>query len=91
MDARLHVIVEGMVQGVGFRWFVARQAEARRLRGFVRNCADGSVEIDAEGERALLEEFLREVRRGPRSAEVTDTAIEWLPSKGGISGFHIRD
>jgi acylphosphatase len=91
MEARVHVIVEGMVQGVGFRWFAARHAQTRSLRGYVRNCVDGSVEIDVEGDRALLEEFLREMRTGPRSARVRDLAIEWLPPGDAGAGFHIRD
>lgn len=91
MDARLHVIVKGMVQGVGFRWFVERQAQARALRGYVRNRMDGSVEVDAEGEKELLQEFLAEIRRGPRSAEVTDTLVEWLATTHASPGFHIRD
>ncbi len=91
MDARLHVIVTGIVQGVGFRWFVERQAQARGLRGFVKNRMDGSVEVDAEGEKALLEEFLLVLRTGPRSVHVTDTAVEWLPASRTATGFHIRD
>jgi acylphosphatase len=91
MEARVHVIVEGLVQGIGFRWFAARHAQARNLRGYVRNCVDGTVEVDAEGDRALLEEFLREIRTGPRSAQVKDLAIEWLPPGQREPGFHIRD
>ncbi len=91
MEARLHVIVEGIVQGVGFRWFVERRAQARSLRGYVRNRVDGSVEVEAEGEKEMLEEFLAELRMGPRSAQVTDTVVEWLPAVGGRTGFHIKD
>ncbi len=91
MDARLHVIVDGIVQGVGFRWFVARQAQARGLRGFVRNRMDGSVEVDAEGEKNLLEEFLVELRVGPRSAQVTDTVVTWLPLSHERVGFYIKE
>ncbi len=91
MEARLHVVVEGIVQGVGFRWFVERRAQARSLRGYVRNRIDGSVEVEAEGEKEMLEEFLAELRMGPRSAQVTDTVVKWLPPIGGPSGFHIKD
>lgn len=91
MEARVHIIVGGLVQGVGFRWFVARHAQARSLRGYVKNRVEGSVEIDAEGDRGLLEEFLREIRIGPRSAQVRDIAVEWLPGGNAGAGFHIRD
>jgi acylphosphatase len=78
---RVHIVVEGMVQGVGFRWFVYRKAEALGITGWVRNLYNGSVEIEAEGDRSLLEEFIKEVKVGPRSARVTNLTIEWKDSK----------
>lgn len=69
----------GLVQGVGFRWYVARRARELGLRGFVRNLPAGSVEIDAEGEREVLDMLVKDVRRGPRAAHVTDLRLEWLP------------
>ena len=77
MDACVHIIVEGLVQGVGFRWFVARRAEGLGVKGYVANRYDGSVEIEAEGDRSLLEELIREVKIGPRSAHVTNLRLEW--------------
>ena len=95
MHARVHIIVEGLVQGVGFRWFVARRAQALGIRGFVNNLYDGNVEIEAEGDRSLLEELIGEVKRGPRSAHVTNLRLEWKelqPAKtpGRDPGFEIR-
>ena len=95
MHARVHIIVEGLVQGVGFRWFVARRAQALGLRGFVSNLYDGNVEIEAEGDRSLLEDFVGEVKVGPRSAHVTNLRLEWEDLKpSGTSqhytGFEIR-
>ena len=75
--ARTHIIVEGLVQGVGFRWFVARHADALGLSGVVRNLYNGNVEIDATGDRSLLEEFIKEVKVGPRGARVTNLKLEW--------------
>jgi acylphosphatase len=75
--SRVHIIAEGLVQGVGFRWFVARKAEALGVKGWVRNLYNGNVEIEAEAERSLLEEFIKEVKAGPRSAHVTNLRIEW--------------
>lgn len=91
MDARVHIIVEGLVQGVGFRWFVHRRAEALGVRGWVRNLYDGNVEVEAEAERAMLEEFIKEVKVGPRSAQVTNLKIEWKKINAGeFSRFEIR-
>jgi acylphosphatase len=80
MQAAVHMIVTGLVQGVGFRWYVARHAQALGLRGYVANLYDGTVEIEAAGERALLEQLIKEVKVGPRSAHVTDLRLDWRNS-----------
>ncbi len=90
MDAKIYMVVEGLVQGVGFRWFVARRAEALGLKGFVRNLYDGSVEIEAEGDRSLLEAFLKDVRIGPRSAHVANVRLEWREPTHHTDLFEIR-
>lgn len=54
---RIKVIVEGRVQGVGYRYFVKRQADTHQVKGHVKNLSGGAVEIDAEGETFLLEAF----------------------------------
>ncbi len=81
VTVRVHIVVEGLVQGVGFRWFVYRKAEALGVTGWVRNLYNGSVEIEAEGDRSLLEAFINDVKVGPRSAHVTNLKIEWKDSK----------
>jgi acylphosphatase len=91
MVSRVHIVVEGIVQGVGFRWFVYRLAESLGIAGWVRNLANGNVEIEAEAERSILEEFIKEVKVGPRSAHVTNLRIEWTqPSRQEFSHFQIR-
>jgi acylphosphatase len=72
------MIVEGLVQGVGFRWYVARHAESLGLKGYVSNLYSGQVEIEAVGERGLIEELIKQVKVGPRSAHVTNLKLEWL-------------
>ncbi|MBI5474168.1 MAG: acylphosphatase [Ignavibacteriae bacterium] len=81
MQTRVHIVVEGLVQGVGFRWFAHRRAEALGVGGWVRNLYNGNVEIEAEAERSLLEEFMKEIKVGPRSAHVTNLRIEWKESQ----------
>ncbi len=90
MDAAVHMVVEGLVQGVGFRWFVARQANMLGLRGFVENKYNGNVEVVAEGERFLLEELVKQVRVGPRSAQVTKVVLEWTNPTRHFTHFQIR-
>ena len=87
----MHIIVEGLVQGVGYRWYAARRAEALGLKGFVRNLYDGTVEVQAAGDRPVLEELIRHLRSGPRSAHVTNLKVEWgSPGEMPDSQFEIR-
>lgn len=90
MTVRVHVIAKGLVQGVGFRWFTARLAESSGLGGYVRNLINGQVEIEAEGDRSLVEEFLNDLRVGPRSARVTNLQIQWMEPLHRHTRFEIR-
>jgi acylphosphatase len=67
---RIHLHIAGRVQGVGFRWFVMSEARRLDLRGWVRNNPDGSVELEAGGPRAKLDELRERVAVGPRAARV---------------------
>ncbi len=91
MDARVHMIAEGLVQGVGLRWFIHRRAEALGIHGWVRNLPTGAVEIEAEADRSLLEAFIKEIKVGPRSAHVSNLRIDWKESSSAeFDGFEIR-
>lgn len=81
--------VQGRVQGVGFRYAVARAAESRGVAGWVRNRPDGTVEAVFEGEPEAVEALVRTCREGPRGAEVdrADT-IEEEPE--GLASFEVR-
>lgn len=70
--SELHVLITGMVQGVGFRWFVRERARRLRLAGWVRNRPDGSVEVAAAGNSDALAELRSELARGPDGARVDD-------------------
>jgi len=86
-EVRAHLLVSGLVQGVGYRYFAIRKANAYGLKGFAKNLIDGRVEVVAEGERGLIEEFIKELRRGPISAQVTDIRIEWGNPSYEFNGF----
>jgi acylphosphatase len=86
----LHAYVEGSVQGVGFRMFVLDSAQSFNLTGWVRNTFDGQVEVLAEGQHEDLEQLLEKIRKGPRSAFVTQVRQEWQPATGEFTGFEIR-
>jgi acylphosphatase len=86
---RLHAIVRGDVQGVGFRYFVQRKAQQLGLRGWVRNNDDGSVEVVAEGDRPGLEELRRVLWQGPRQARVDGVDERWSEATGGFDRFDL--
>jgi len=71
----LHFLIQGRVQGVGFRWFVQREAGLRDLRGWVSNTEEGEVEVVAAGSDELLAELRAKLREGPRGARV-DRLVE---------------
>jgi acylphosphatase len=78
------------VQGVGFRWFTHDAAARENVHGWVRNLADGSVEVCAEGEVESIRRLEAAVRRGPASARVEDVLTEELAPVGRATGFEIR-
>ena len=80
----------GDVQGVGFRFFAERRARQLGLEGYVRNRHDGAVEVEAEGGASLLEQFLNDLRQGPREARVQDVNVSWMPCRGDLGPFGVR-
>jgi len=74
---RVHLVIQGRVQGVGFRWFVLRQAEALGLTGWVTNLANGDVEVEAEGAEPPLRQLVEHCRRGPFAARVDRVSEQW--------------
>jgi len=76
-SSRIHLVIRGHVQGVGFRWFVERAARLHGLSGWVRNNPDGTVECEAEGIRHELELFLHEIRTADHPAQVAAVKEHW--------------
>ena len=86
---RLHLVVTGEVQGVGFRWYVQRVARSLGLHGEVRNRPDGAVEIEAEGDRACLEGLVEAAREGPAGAAVDRVDARWAEGPARFRDFQI--
>jgi acylphosphatase len=89
MIRTVHVVVAGLVQGVGYRAFVERQAAARGLSGWVRNRRDGSVEAVFSGDAVAVEAMLGACRKGPRLAVVEEVAVAEMPAAEGPRGFRV--
>jgi len=83
-------VVRGRVQGVGFRWFVEREAHILGIAGWVRNNADGSVEIMAQGTRDQLSGLCSRLREGPRAARVDAVDESEARPAAGVSAFRIE-
>jgi acylphosphatase len=90
MQSHAMITVSGLVQGVGYRWFANRHAQALGLTGYVQNNYDDTVTVEVEGERRVIEELIVQLRTGPRSAQVYDVNVEWGDARHLFTGFRIR-
>ena len=88
--ARVHATVKGSVQGIGYRWFVQKTAQRLGLAGWVRNLDDGDVELEAEGDKKLLDDFLGLLEQGHKWAQVSEVETQWLPNENNYFGFEIK-
>ena len=89
VEARRYVVL-GRVQGVGFRWFVEREAHILGIAGWVRNNHDGSVEVLAQGTRDQLLGLHSRLREGPRAARVDEVEVSEARAVTGLSSFRIE-
>jgi acylphosphatase len=87
---RAEIIVHGLVQGVGFRYFVYGKAMELNLSGYVKNQYDGTVLTTVEGERSKIEILFDILKVGPMHADVRDIKISWQPYSAEFSSFEIR-
>jgi acylphosphatase len=88
--ARVHLLVSGIVQGVFYRQSTVDEARRLDLAGWVRNLADGRVEVLAEGKRPALEGLVAFCRRGPPAARVDDVQATWSAFAGDLGPFVAR-
>lgn len=86
---RVEVKYTGSVQGVGFRYTAERLAKAYPITGFVKNLADGSVEVAAEGEESNLQDFLSALR-AEMNSRVDKVSLHWFAPTGEFKTFEIR-
>ena len=84
---RLHIT--GLVQGVGYRAYCAREAQRLKINGQVRNLCDGTVEVLCETDEQTLRSFEMLLRKGPRFSQVRNVEINSCALQFDTSGFHI--
>ena len=87
---RIHCQIHGTVQGVFYRAHAKEWARQLGLTGWVRNKADGSVELMAEGEEKGLKDLIKKLKKGPPAGEVKDFKCEWQPASGKFTAFNVR-
>jgi acylphosphatase len=86
---RLEAKVKGVVQGVGYRFFAVRKAREYGLVGYVKNLPDGNVLVVAEGEKGLLEDYLKDLRIGPFGSHVAGVEVNWSDKLQGFKDFTV--
>ena len=89
-ESRLHAVVHGRVQGVGYRATTMDEARRLQLAGWVRNRIDGRVEVLAEGPQAKLALLLTYLKRGPMGARVSHVVEDWSEAQGAPMPFQFR-
>lgn len=87
---RVHVFIEGRVQGVFYRSWVLRQAQDLRLSGWVRNLEDGRVEAVFEGSKAKVEKMIEKCKEGSSYSSVEHIDVIWEKEMGEFKEFKIR-
>ena len=87
---RLSIIVTGRVQGVGYRYFAKENAGRYGITGWVRNCANGNVEAEAQGKGLLLQQFCKELKKGPMFGHVSDLISREIEPDFNDDNFEIR-
>ncbi len=89
-EKRAEIITNGLVQGVGFRYFIIKNAESLGLKGYTRNLYTGEVLTVVEGSRAKIEELFKRIKIGPSHASVKKCKIDWEENKNEFTHFEIR-
>ena len=89
-NKRIHAIVHGRVQGVFYRSHTQKKASSLWLKGWVRNCEDGTVELVAEGSEKNLRELIKWCNKGPAISNVEKVEVKWENPTGEFKAFSIR-
>ena len=84
------ITIHGKVQGVGYRFFATRVARRLGLKGSIQNLRDGTVEAVVEGDKDKIDEWIEELKEGPRYAEVEDIQQETKEFTGRLGDFDVK-
>lgn len=84
------IIVQGVVQGVGYRFFVIQKAREYGITGYVQNLPDGNVFVVAEGEKGILNDFIKKLKIGPRAAKITNVIVSLSEKEKDYKNFSVK-
>ncbi len=84
------ITISGVVQGVGFRHFTVETAKAYGVKGYVKNLANGKVYCEAEADRGILKDFIKELKVGPSTARVSDVKVEEFETLNDYQNFKVK-
>lgn len=87
---RAKIIVNGLVQGVGFRYFVIRHADNLNLKGYTQNLLTGEVLTEVEGDESLIQELIKQLKIGPSRSHVVNCVVDWSNYKNEFKRFEVR-
>ncbi len=86
---QIHVMLDGRVQGVGYRFYAQKIAASIGLVGEIKNLPDGRVEVIAEGDESMLKSFITKLRQGPVSADVRSVDVDWHEATNSYKEFFV--
>ena len=87
---RAKIIVNGLVQGVGYRYFVIRHADNLNLKGYTQNLFTGEVLTEVEGDESLIQELIKQLKIGPMKSHIVNCTVDWSENKNEFKRFEVR-
>lgn len=87
---RAKIIVNGLVQGVGYRYFVIRHADNLSLKGYTQNLFTGEVLTEVEGDESLIQELIKQLKIGPSKSHIVNCSVDWSEYKNEFKRFEVR-
>lgn len=87
---KAEILVNGLVQGVGFRYFIVKHTSRLKLNGYVENLYTGEVHTVVEGDRVNIEELFKLIKLGPSHAHVKNSRIDWSECKNEFDSFEVK-
>jgi len=87
---RAKITVNGLVQGVGYRYFVIRHADNLNLKGYTQNLFTGEVLTEVEGDESLIQELIKQLKIGPMKSHIVNCSVDWSEYKNEFKRFEVR-